>query len=86
MRDNQGGAATTNVALRVNGHAETSKGYPTTLPLTVYSEAAEPSAYIPSDGWATQRQFTSILGGQTSRYLERRACVSGLTRTRAGAV
>jgi len=50
VRDNQSGAATANVPVRVNGPAVASKGYPAALPLTVYSEAAEPSGFIPS-GW-----------------------------------
>jgi hypothetical protein len=50
VRDNHGGAATANVPVRVNGPAAASKGHPAALPLTVYSEAAEPSGYIPS-GW-----------------------------------
>ena len=50
VRDNHGGAATANVPLRVNGLEAASKGYPAALPLTVYSEAAEASGYIPS-GW-----------------------------------
>jgi hypothetical protein len=50
VRDNHGGAATANVPVRVSGPAPASKGYPAALPLTVYSEAAEPSGYIPS-GW-----------------------------------
>jgi Glycosyl hydrolases family 2, TIM barrel domain len=50
VRDNHGGAATANVPVRVNGLAAASKGYPVALPLTVYSEAAEPSGYTPS-GW-----------------------------------
>ena len=50
VRDNHGGAATANVPVRVNDRAASSKGYPAALPLTVYSEADEPSGYIPS-GW-----------------------------------
>ena len=50
VRDNHGGAATANVPVRVNGPAAASTGYPAELPLTVYSEAAEPTGYIPS-GW-----------------------------------
>ena len=50
VRDNHGGAATANVPVRVNGPAATMRGYPAALPFTVYSEAAEPSGFIPS-GW-----------------------------------
>ena len=74
VRDNHGGAATANVALRVNGHAEISKGYPATLPLTVYSEAAEPSAYIPS-GWIGDTKAIHLDPGWTDQPLSGKTCL-----------
>ncbi len=48
VRDDKGGAAVGNVALRVNGPVTIAKGAPAKLPLVVYGEATDAETFIPA--------------------------------------
>jgi Glycosyl hydrolases family 2, TIM barrel domain len=74
VRDNHGGAATANVPVRVNGPSVASKGYPAALPLAVYSEAAEPSGYIPS-GWMGDIKAIQLDPAWTDRPQSGKTCL-----------
>jgi hypothetical protein len=74
VRDNRGGAATANVPVRVNGPSVASKGYPAALPLAVYSEAAEPSGYIPS-GWMGDIKAIQLYPAWTDRPQSGKTCL-----------
>ena len=74
VRDNHGGAATANVPVRVNGLAAASKGYAAALPLTVYSEAAESSGYIPS-GWMGDTKAIQLDPAWTDRPQSGKTCL-----------
>ena len=60
--------------LRVNGPAVASKGYPAALPLAVYSEAAEPSGYIPS-GWMGDIKAIQLDPAWTDRPQSGKTCL-----------
>ena len=74
VRDNHGGAATANVPVRVNDRAASSKGYPAALPLTVYSEADEPSGYIPS-GWMGDIKAIELDSASADRPQSGKTCL-----------
>ena len=74
VRDNHGGAATANVPVRVDGPAVASNASPAALPLTVYSEAAEPSGYVPS-GWMGDINAIRFDPAWTDRPQSGKTCV-----------
>lgn len=84
VRDSKGGAAVTNVSLRIDAPVRKPQAKPATLPLVVFSELDSPASYHPT-GWMGRRRLAKPgqrLGRLTWRLRPERSRKTQLLGTR----